>query len=79
MKVSCFINFYGTQTSSIICLLIHCDVIFVLQAKKSYEKRFSDSERALDAYQRADADINLSRAEVEKVQKNFQRPHCPEG
>ncbi|KAL4219325.1 Formin-binding protein 1 [Mactra antiquata] len=35
-------------------------------AKRNYEKKFSDSERALDAYKKADADINLSRAEVEK-------------
>lgn len=37
------------------------------KTKKNYDKKFSDSERALDAYRKADADINLSRAEVEKT------------
>ena len=36
--------------------------------KKKYEKSFGDSEKASDAYRKADADINLSRAEVEKVE-----------
>lgn len=40
------------------------------KAKKSYEKAFKDSERALEAYHKADADLNLSRAEVEKA-KNY--------
>ena len=37
------------------------------QAKRNYEKKNSEAERALEGYRRADADINLSRAEVEKV------------
>ncbi len=37
------------------------------KTKEKYEKAFGASERALDAYQRADADLNLSRAEVEKA------------
>ncbi|KAI1289549.1 Formin-binding protein 1-like [Halotydeus destructor] len=37
------------------------------KAKKSYEKAFKESEKALDNYQKADADLNLSRAEVEKA------------
>ena len=41
--------------------------MFFLQSKKRYEKAFGDSERAQEAYKKADADINLSRAEVEKV------------
>jgi len=36
------------------------------RAKKNYEKAFRESEKALDTFQRADADLNLSRAEVEK-------------
>lgn len=32
-----------------------------------YEKAFKESEKAQDNYQKADADLNLSRAEVEKV------------
>jgi len=36
------------------------------KSKKNYEKAFREAEKALDAYRRADADLNLSRAEVEK-------------
>ncbi|XP_053381370.1 formin-binding protein 1-like isoform X2 [Mercenaria mercenaria] len=36
-------------------------------SKRNYERKFSEADRALDAYRRADADINLSRAEVEKT------------
>ena len=32
--------------------------------QEKYHKAFGASERALDAYHKADADINLSRAEV---------------
>ena len=34
------------------------------RARKAYEKAFREAERALENYQRADADFNLSRAEV---------------
>ncbi|XP_067124598.1 formin-binding protein 1-like isoform X2 [Centruroides vittatus] len=37
------------------------------KAKKIYEKAFKEAEKAQDNYIRADADINLSRAEVEKA------------
>ena len=37
------------------------------QAKGKYERAFRDSEKATDAYIRAEKDINLSRAEVSKV------------
>lgn len=36
------------------------------RSKKLYEKAHRESEKALDNYRKADADINLSRAEVEK-------------
>ncbi|KAL8562922.1 hypothetical protein ACOMHN_004614 [Nucella lapillus] len=36
------------------------------RCKKQYEKAFRDSEKAMDNYRKADADINLSRADVEK-------------
>ncbi|GFR77442.1 formin-binding protein 1-like protein, partial [Elysia marginata] len=36
------------------------------KAKRKYEKAHYDAERALENYRKADADINLSRAEVEK-------------
>lgn len=45
----------------------HHSTPHILQAKRKYEKAHYDSERALDNYRKADADINLSRAEVEKV------------
>lgn len=40
------------------------------KTKEKYEKAFGASEKALDAYQKADADLNLSRAEVEKQRMN---------
>lgn len=36
------------------------------KTKEKYEKAFGASERALEAYNKADADMNLSRAEVDK-------------
>eukprot|EP00090_Calanus_glacialis_P036486 TRINITY_DN6233_c0_g1_i4.p1 TRINITY_DN6233_c0_g1~~TRINITY_DN6233_c0_g1_i4.p1 ORF type:complete len:599 (+),score=196.43 TRINITY_DN6233_c0_g1_i4:105-1901(+) len=36
------------------------------KTKEKYEKAFGASERALEAYNKADADLNLSRADVEK-------------
>ncbi|XP_064616500.1 formin-binding protein 1-like isoform X2 [Liolophura sinensis] len=50
------------------------------RSKRKYEKAFGDAERAKDAYKRADDDINLSRAEVEK-HKNIslnKTQHCDE-
>lgn len=34
------------------------------RARKAYDKAFREAEKALENYQRADADLNLSRAEV---------------
>lgn len=34
------------------------------RARKAYEKAFREAERSVENYQRADADLNLSRAEV---------------
>lgn len=34
------------------------------RARKAYEKAFREAERAVENYQRADADLHLSRAEV---------------
>ncbi|KAF4520277.1 hypothetical protein B566_EDAN010223 [Ephemera danica] len=41
------------------------------RSKKSYEKASKEAERALDEYQRADADLNLSRAVVEKARMSM--------
>lgn len=41
--------------------------MLILQFKRQYEKAFRESERARELFNKADADINLSRAEVEKV------------
>ena len=41
--------------------------LILFQAKKQYEKSFKESEKAQENYKKADADIHLSRAEVEKV------------
>jgi len=37
------------------------------QAKKHYEKAFRDAEKAQDVYKKAEQDINLSKAEIERV------------
>lgn len=34
------------------------------RAKRVYDKAFRDAEKAVESYQRADADLNLSRADV---------------
>lgn len=41
------------------------------RAKRNYEKAFREAEKSIDAYQKADADLNLSRAEVEKQRNNM--------
>lgn len=41
------------------------------RAKRNYEKAFREAEKSIDAYQKADADFNLSRAEVEKQRNNM--------
>ncbi|XP_053987261.1 formin-binding protein 1-like isoform X3 [Hylaeus anthracinus] len=41
------------------------------RARKAYEKAFREAERSVENYQRADADYNLSRAEVEKQRMNM--------
>jgi len=40
------------------------------KTKEKYEKAFGASERALECYNKADADLNLSRADVEKQRMN---------
>jgi len=40
------------------------------KTKEKYDKAFGASERALEAYNKADADLNLSRADVEKQRMN---------
>uniref|UniRef100_A0A0B7A1R0 Formin-binding protein 1-like n=1 Tax=Arion vulgaris TaxID=1028688 RepID=A0A0B7A1R0_9EUPU len=50
------------------------------KAKRKHEKAFGESDRALDNYRKADADINLSRAEVEKYRSvmNTKTQQCEE-
>lgn len=38
------------------------------RAKRQYEKAFREAEKAVDSFQKADADLNLSRADVSGVQ-----------
>jgi len=49
---------------------LQSSLILLSKTKEKYEKAFGASERALDAYHKADADLNLSRAEVEKQRMN---------
>lgn len=41
------------------------------RARRAYERAARESERALETFQKADADLNLSRAEVEKQKANM--------
>ncbi|XP_065089995.1 formin-binding protein 1-like isoform X7 [Ochlerotatus camptorhynchus] len=41
------------------------------RAKRNYEKAFREAEKSIESYQKADADLNLSRAEVEKQRNNM--------
>lgn len=41
------------------------------RAKRNYEKSYRDAEKAVESFHRADADLNLSRAEVEKQRHNM--------
>nr|CAI5865422.1 unnamed protein product [Callosobruchus analis] len=41
------------------------------RAKKAYDKAYKDAEKAIEGFQKADADFNLSRAEVEKQRSNM--------
>ena len=42
------------------------------RSKKNYEKAFRESERAVDVFQKADNDMNVSKAEVERQRTNMQ-------
>jgi hypothetical protein len=50
---------------------LNAQMVLLDRARKNYEKAFKEAERALDNFQRADADFNLSRAEVEKQRMNM--------
>lgn len=49
---------------------LQSSLMLLSKTKDKYERAFGASERALDAYRRADDDLNLSRAEVEKQRMN---------
>jgi len=49
---------------------LQSSLMLLSKTKEKYERAFGASERALDSYQKADADLNLSRAEVEKQRMN---------
>lgn len=44
-------------------------VLTMERSKKSYEKAFKESEKANEAFRKADADLNLSRAEVNRANR----------
>ena len=47
--------------------ILHASLLQLDKAKKAYEKAFKEAEKAHENYIRVDADLNLSRAEVEKA------------
>jgi len=72
-KCVLYSEFYGTLTllnESVVVILVckHVERDSVYwQAKKSYEKAFREAQKAQEAYKRAEQDINLSKADVERV------------
>lgn len=50
---------------------LHTQIGTLDRAKRSYEKAFREAEKALEGYQKADADLHLSRADVEKQRINM--------
>jgi hypothetical protein len=44
--------------------LLENQVIALERARKNYDKAYRESDKALEHYKRADADLELSRAEV---------------
>lgn len=68
------------QDSAKYVRMINNQVASLERSRKNYEKAFKEAERALDNFQRADADLNLSRAEVEKQRMNmaYKNQHCEE-
>lgn len=43
---------------------LHTQIENLQRAKKAYDKAFKEAEKAIEGFQKADADFNLSRAEV---------------
>ena len=43
---------------------LNSQIMALERAKRNYEKAFRDAEKSVDSYQKADADLNLSRADV---------------
>ncbi|KAL1455747.1 hypothetical protein WDU94_009817 [Cyamophila willieti] len=60
--------------------LLENQVTSLERARKNYDKAHRESDRALEHYKRADADLELSRAEVEKQRVNMaiKSQHCEE-
>ncbi|XP_008478375.1 formin-binding protein 1-like isoform X1 [Diaphorina citri] len=58
--------------------LLENQVIALERARKNYDKAYRESDKALEHYKRADADLELSRAEVEKQRINMaiKSQHC---
>jgi len=52
--------------------LLHQQIACLERARKNYEKAFKEAEKALENYQRADLDLNLSRAELDRQKTNMQ-------
>uniref|UniRef100_A0A8D8RUF3 Formin-binding protein 1 homolog n=1 Tax=Cacopsylla melanoneura TaxID=428564 RepID=A0A8D8RUF3_9HEMI len=60
--------------------LLEHQVTSLERARKNYDKAYRESDKALEHYKRADADLELSRAEVEKQRVNMaiKSQHCEE-
>ena len=70
LTLKIFFQFQHLAEGSRIHSQLQSSLILLAKTKEKYEKAFGASERALDAYKKADEDLNLSRAEVEKQRMN---------
>ena len=46
---------------------MHSAYFTVLQAKSKYEKAFREAEKAQDSFKKAEADVHMTKADIEKV------------
>lgn len=51
--------------------MLHTQIESLFRSKKAYDKAYKEAEKAVEHFQKADADFNLSRAEVEKQRTNM--------
>ena len=66
MNINCYEFHSVNQEGARIQTQLSTSLNALNKTKEKYEKAFGASERALEMFNKADADMNLSRAEVDK-------------